>query len=62
MGTTELYLEHEHDFVIHELLVHEKPSQHAQCITCDISYCLLCGKISNNEKECVRHNTGQDVE
>ncbi|MGA9843010.1 MAG: hypothetical protein WBQ25_11905, partial [Nitrososphaeraceae archaeon] len=52
LSTSSRILMHEHDFFIHKLLDYEKALLLVQCITCEASYCLLCGKMSNKDKEC----------
>ena len=46
----------EHDLIIRETGDYEKVSKCKQCVTCEASYCLLCGKMSNNEDECACYN------
>jgi hypothetical protein len=41
-------LHHEHDFIIPQIVDYEKMYQYTKCITCETSYCILCGKILNN--------------
>jgi len=41
---------HEHDLITLEIRNYEKVSHCTQCVTCEASYCLLCGKMSNTEK------------
>jgi hypothetical protein len=41
-------LHHEHDFIIPQIVDYEKRSPYIECITCETSYCILCGKILNN--------------
>lgn len=54
--TNDKILIHEHDFIIHEVIDYEETSLHARCVTCDTSYCLLCGKMSTKETEYFGHN------
>jgi hypothetical protein len=54
--TNDKILIYEHDFIIHEVIDYEEASMHTRCVTCDASYCLLCGKMSTKETEYFCHN------
>ena len=46
------FLHHEHDFIMPQLLEYENVLRSTRCITCETCYCILCGKMLNNEQEC----------